>query len=1251
RIGRVPLNDGVLHLTAAERLGQSIWRGEPLLDPWVSEWSLGYPVWRSYQPLPHLGAAIWLKASEPFTDHAIAFALIEYLVLALIPASVYGGARLLGMSPLAAGLASLLVLAPNGQGEFGRYGLGYGASVWRGSGLFTQVAALHFLVLSLGFSARALDCGKRRVSAAALLAAAALSHIVFGYTAFVSAFILTVVGPVGERLRRLVRLATIVAPAALLLLWFYVPLALVLGEVNHSRWEDAFKWNSFGAPVILRELFSGRLLDADRLPLLSILAGLGAIAAALSLRGALPRRLLALAGVWLLLYFGRDTWGHLLLLAGVPADFHLHRLQAAVEISLVLVAAWGTERAVSAASRIDRRLATLVALGVAIMIVALGVDRARYLRTNAEWGEENLSAYARERADLEATLADVRAILAERPGRVSAGKAATWGNRFKIGSVPVYAFLTREHFDQVSFLYHSMSRTSDVMVLRDENDHAQDVAFGVRAVVAPVGQRTAPHLGLRGVHGRFAVYESSPEGYFGLVDVGARYTGAPSTAYEPSSAWLSSRLLRSGIVVALDGEEVAGVPAVGRWEALPPVDSALARPRGRIVSETKSGETYTARLALDRPCYAFIKLTWFPGLVATVDGRTDSLLRVTPGFAAVAVPAGEHEVVVAYRPGALKPLLLFAGISLFAGFAWALRQPAFTAIEKRTGEWLGRAGETLDTERLRAAFALGVLTLLATRPLFRGLLIDGHDALEYPPRLVEMAQALRDGQIPPIWAPDLGSGHGQPIFEFAPPLLYWAALPLFSLGLRLAESLEVGLALLFAGGAVSVYRLGRLFGVSRWAAVGGAACWLFAPYVALDLYVRSAFAEVAAVAVAPVALLGIVRAVEKPSVRPVGVGAAAVALVPLAHNGVALLLFPAFALVALAVALAARRPMRALVAAGLTLALGLALSAFFWVPALLERDFVKTDLLREGFLHWSEHAISPLQLLWSRWGYGYSVPGTADGMSFAIGALQIALGAAGLVLGVRASDRGGRAVTIIFAVIAVAGAWLATTWSAPLWSRVETLQYLAYPWRALLLPATFLSLLAARAFDRLGSRARSAALAIVVLAGLPHTEPKGFLTFDDEYFSPDSIARKGINTTTREEYEPRWVETRPPYSAQRLVSHDSQLEVRETVIRTTRQEFLTRAAALTHVDSRTFYYPGWTVSVDGSEVPIEIAPKSGTIGFDLPAGGHRVVLELRPTAVRALAAFFSATTLAILVLVVALARRRDPGDFAVRRAS
>ncbi len=672
RINRVPLNDVIFHLAASERMETSFERGEPFLDAWVSEWALGYPVWRSYQPMPHAAGALVLRVFRGIGDPAAIFAVLFYLLIVTFPASVYIGARLLGLPPPAAGLASLLAFASSATGDPGAYGLGYGSVLWRGTGLYTQLFALHLMVVGVGLTALALDTGQRtkRVLAGVLLALTALAHIIFGYAAFVSAALLAVVGPHSRRRERLRRLVTIVLPALALLAWFIVPLALAKEVVNHSRWEDPQKWDSYGAAFILRELFSGRLLDFGRLPLLSIIAGIGGLGAILSRKDPLARRLLALCGLWLALFFGRQTWGDLMFLAGVPADLPLHRLQAVFELSAILLGAHGVVQVIRLAAEHRRGLAVAGGIAVAVAAVYIGTDRAAYLNQNKTWGDENLAAYEKERPDLEAALEDVRAILLERPGRVSAGMRRTWGIQFKVGSVPIFAFLSRNHFDQPDFLYHAMSKTSDIMYLRDENNRGHDLVFAIRAVVAPSDRPMPNHLRRRSVHGRFAVYESSPEGYFGVVDLAGHYVGPPSTNYEPSSAWLQSSLQPWGMVISLDPRAEAG-PAIHRGEALPNPSAELMALRGRVIMETKTGETYQARIEVNRPAYAYIKITWNPDLAATVDGRTAPVIHVTPGFGAVPIPAGQHDISVEYQPGVLKPLLFVFGLAAFV-LAWFL---------------------------------------------------------------------------------------------------------------------------------------------------------------------------------------------------------------------------------------------------------------------------------------------------------------------------------------------------------------------------------------------------------------------------------------------------------------------------------------------------------------------------------------------------------------------------------------------------
>jgi len=194
-IERMPINDLVFHRAASERIGQALARAEPFMDPWVSEWSLGFPLWRSYQPLPHLAGAAVIRLLRPFAEPDRAFAVFYYFLIILLPVSAYVGARLLELTPSAAGLCSMLIFATAAEGEFARYGLGYGALVWRGSGLYSQLFALVLLTPSLAFAGRAADTGKHRLAASVLLALTALSHIVFGYAAFASLWVWSLTGP------------------------------------------------------------------------------------------------------------------------------------------------------------------------------------------------------------------------------------------------------------------------------------------------------------------------------------------------------------------------------------------------------------------------------------------------------------------------------------------------------------------------------------------------------------------------------------------------------------------------------------------------------------------------------------------------------------------------------------------------------------------------------------------------------------------------------------------------------------------------------------------------------------------------------------------------------------------------------------------------------------------------------------------------------------------------------------------------
>ena len=669
--------------------------------------------------------------------------------------------------------------------------------------------------------------------------------------------------------------------------------------------------------------------------------------------------------------------------------------------------------------------------------------------------------------------------------------------------------------DEVSFLYHSMSKTSDVMVVRDEDNAAENVALGIRATVAPADRPMPSYMRRRSTHGRFAVYESSPEGYFGLVDIGGYYTGPQSTTYEPSAAWLKDRLLTWGIVLALDSKTPIG-PAVARWQALPQPAPQYMTPRGRILTESKIGETYRAQVEMVRPAYAFVKITWHPYLVATVDGHQAPLIQVTPGFGAVAVPAGVHEVAVAYRPGPLKMILVFLGVALFGGLCVAMRGGRWARAEASIAQRLAKIGERFTTPRATVAAVLILGALVALHPLFRGKLISGHDSTVYPPRLVEFAKVLKDFQLPPIWAPDLGAGHGQPLFEFAPPFVYLSALPFHALGMGLTDSYQFGLALLHLLGLIAFYRLARKFAFSRTVSAAGAMAWLFAPYLTLDLFVRGAFAEACGCRHTAYRVTGPGRG-HGASQRGPGCGGCHsdhTADAGAQWDGAAG--YPGFGpygSTARCCDLAAReteegRATHRAFHCGRgkyslrTCVIRLLLAAGTHRKKLCTHRAVAARSICTGETIWS----GPDNCCGRPGDTAFLVPGLKSGMSFALGPVHLALAILGLIVVLRSRDRKLRAYAIAFGLAAILGAWLSTTWASAVWQHVATLQYMGFPWRTLVLPGLMMPVLALFAFDRLGAKWTVAAVLLLIGFNLPHTEPVGYLTYDDEYYAPESIA-------------------------------------------------------------------------------------------------------------------------------------------------
>jgi len=123
----------------------------------------------------------------------------------------------------------------------------------------------------------------------------------------------------------------------------------------------------------------------------------------------------------------------------------------------------------------------------------------------------------------------------------------------------------------------------------------------------------------------------------------------------------------------------------------------------------------------------------------------------------------------------------------------------------------------------------------------------------------------------------------------------------------------------------------EIFG--RRAGLVAAAAYVTAPYLLYNVYHRGALAEVLAMALMPAILWAITRLARTGSPQFFALTALLYAALPLGHNITWLIFTPVVVLYA---ALQATRNTKYILRVALSFLLGLGLSAFFWVPAILE---------------------------------------------------------------------------------------------------------------------------------------------------------------------------------------------------------------------------------------------------------------------------------------------------------------------------
>ncbi|MBU0618997.1 glycosyltransferase family 39 protein [Patescibacteria group bacterium] len=497
---------------------------------------------------------------------------------------------------------------------------------------------------------------------------------------------------------------------------------------------------------------------------------------------------------------------------------------------------------------------------------------------------------------------------------------------------------------------------------------------------------------------------------------------------------------------------------------------------------------------------------------------------------------------------------------------------------------------------------------------------QNHDGAFHLIRLWQFDKAVRAGIFPVRWLADLNMNNGSPVLNFFYPLPYYLAELVHLLGFSLGSSLKlvVILSLGLSWWAMFFWLKERF---NSLAAFLGAVFYLYAPYRFLTAYVSFNLGEAVAFVFPPLVLWSWAKLDKTNKPKYFGLSALLLGLLVLSHNIFAVIFLPIIFIWLLVIS---KKRFLAL----LSFILALGLSAYFWLPALGEKKYV--NLGHQPAAPYQVHFPTMKQLLYSPWGYGYSLAGPDDGMSFQIGLahlMVLMLVLAGLIF----KWKKDREIWIIVGIF-ILSFFLMLEQSVFVWQKLVFLAQLQYPWRLLSASVLIVSFLAGWLINKTNSRTLFIILlALVLVANRNHLRPVDQIRHPDAFYLENQALAYGSTDIS--------LETLPVgvLKPTGFPDHKIELSGKGIVVNQLldRQHYL----AELHLEEKqkvtihTFYFPGWQVFIDDQSVKPDQST-TGLIEFELFSGDYHLGVVFKNTLLRNMANGISLFSLLVLASII-----------------
>lgn len=524
-----------------------------------------------------------------------------------------------------------------------------------------------------------------------------------------------------------------------------------------------------------------------------------------------------------------------------------------------------------------------------------------------------------------------------------------------------------------------------------------------------------------------------------------------------------------------------------------------------------------------------------------------------------------------------------------------------------------------------------------------------HDGPFHIERTFNLLSSLKEGNFPPSWTNLYNSGFGSPIFLYLFPIPYIISVLLALTGLDLVSVVKLDFLFWDLVAATGMYLwLRRGLAFSKTASLVGAIFYLYSPANIAQVFVRGSLREFAGAAVFPFVLLEIKNLSERVNLSTIGRAALLMAIF-LLTDGITVVMFLPLILVYTAYLLFTNQR-KVPFTVGLTVSslITLLISSYLYLPFIFEMKFLRgpTNYYLEHFVYW-------WQLFDYHWGFGFSLAGQNDSMSFQLGIINLA--ALGLLIALFLKKHLSLSVLDkLFLILLVCYLFLIVEGplSHLIWRLIPPLQLIQLPWR-LLIPIIFIfSVAAASLVNKLKLTQK---WVIIIFVGVLLVSFRYLRTNQVFVFEPGYLLKNSGDATAYHEFIPVWRSNTSEFA-----NFPNRVEVisGEAVIGTVTEKNSEYYFELTSkngakVRLNALYYPGWKAQINESETPITISTNksrpltdkrdlSGLMVITVPPGKHQISFFFADTPIRQVGKWLTIIGVSSAILAVVVGRLTDP---------